>query len=78
MHAVSLSHSVTQWTLAHQYPLSMGFFQARTLQWVAVSYSRGSSPPRDQTYISCIGRQILYPCATTEILSYANAMEKKN
>ena len=28
--------------------------QARTLEWVAISYSRRSSPPRDQTCISCI------------------------
>ena len=37
-----------------------GIFQARILEWVAISYSRGSSPPRDQTCVSCIGRQILY------------------
>jgi len=28
-------------------------FQARILQWVAISFSRGSSLPRDQTRISC-------------------------
>ena len=28
------------------------------------SYSRGSSWPRDQTYISCIGRRVLYHCTT--------------
>ena len=26
----------------------------RTLEWVAISFSRGSSPPRDQTQVSCI------------------------
>ena len=26
-----------------------GIFQARILQWVAISFSRGSSPPRDGT-----------------------------
>ena len=36
-----------------------GISQARTLEWVAISYSRGSSP-RDQTWVSCIDRQILY------------------
>ena len=39
-----------------------GIFQARILEWVAISYSRGSSWPRDQTFISWIGRQILYHC----------------
>ena len=33
-----------------------GIFQARILEWVAVSYSRGSSQPRDQTCVSCTGR----------------------
>ena len=38
-------------------------FKAVLLEWVAISYSRGSSRPRDWTrisYISPIGRQILY------------------
>ena len=46
-----------------------GIFQARILEWVAISHSRGSSPTRDQTCISCvscIGKQILYHCATWE------------
>ena len=33
------------------------------MEWVATSFSRGSSLPRDQihiSYVSCIGRQILY------------------
>ena len=29
-------------------------FQARILQWVAISFSRVSSQPRDQTLVSCI------------------------
>ena len=28
--------------------------QARIPEWVAISFSRGSSPPRDRTWISCI------------------------
>ena len=31
-----------------------GIFQARILEWVAMSSSRGSSQPRDGTFISCI------------------------
>ena len=30
-----------------------GVSQARILDWVAISFSRGSSQPRDQTLISC-------------------------
>ena len=31
-----------------------GIFQVRILEWVAVSYFRGSSQPRDRTGVSCI------------------------
>ena len=40
-----------------------GILQARILEWVAISYSRGSSWPRERTRISCIsctGTRILY------------------
>ena len=40
---------VTPWTVAYQPTSSMGFFQARVLEWVAISFSRGSSQPRDRT-----------------------------
>ena len=33
---------VTLWTVAHQAPLSMGIFQARILEWVAMLSSRGA------------------------------------
>ena len=39
-----------------------GIFQARILEWAAISFSRGSSQPRDRTRVSCrvSCRQILY------------------
>ena len=37
-----------------------GILQARILEWVAISSSKGSSQPRDRTHVSCIGRRILY------------------
>ena len=43
-----------------------GILQARILEWVAIPFSRGSSQPRDLTHVSCVGRQILYHCATWE------------
>ena len=43
-----------------------GILQARILEWVALSFSRGSSQPRVQIQVSCTGRQILYHCATKE------------
>ena len=44
-----------------------GLPQARILEWVTISFSRGSSWPKDWTCISCIGRQILYHWATREV-----------
>ena len=46
-----------------------GISQAKILEWVAISFCRGSSQPRDQTQIPCvwgIGRWILYHCTTWE------------
>ena len=37
-----------------------GILQARILEWVAISSFRGSSQPRVQTQVSCIGRWIPY------------------
>ena len=48
-----------------------GIFQARILEQVAISYSKGSLWPRDWTQISCVfcfGRCILYHCALWEAL----------
>ena len=36
-----------------------GIFQARVLEWIAISFSRGSSQPRNQTQISCIAGRCL-------------------
>ena len=51
-----------------------GLFQARILEQVAISSSRGSSWPRDWTRVSCISscidRQILYHCAIWEAHDY--------
>ena len=40
-----------------------GILQSRILEWVVISFSRGSSQHRDQThisYVSCTGRQVPY------------------
>ena len=43
-------------TLDYRQPGSslLGILQARILEWVATPSSRVSSPPRDQTHISCV------------------------
>ena len=55
----------TPWTVAHQAPQSMEFSRQEywgekrekkkkgVLEWVAISFSRGSSQPKDQTRVSC-------------------------
>ena len=45
-----------------------GLLQARILEWVAVPFSRGSSPPKDQTHPKGLPncRQILYHWVTWE------------
>ena len=72
--ACVLSHSqlfVIPWTAVCWAPLSI-VFQARIMEWVAISYCRGYSRPRDRTCISCIsctGRLILYHYTSREDLS---------
>ena len=43
-----------------------GILQARILEWVAFSFSRGSSQPRDQTQVSCIAGRFFSSWATRE------------
>ena len=62
MHAQLVSRVqlfVTPWIVVQQAPLSMGFYQAIILEWVASFFSRGSYQPRNwihKSCISCIGR----------------------
>ena len=48
-----------------------GIFQARILEWVVISFSKGSSGPMDRTHVSYIGRQILHHWTTWEALCLA-------
>ena len=57
----SLSHVfATPWIVCSLPGSSIrGIFQARVLEWVSISFSRGSSQPRDQTWVSRIaGRHV--------------------
>ena len=38
-----------------------GILQERILEWVAISFSRGSSQPRDQNRVSCIAGRFFLP-----------------
>ena len=43
---------VTLWTIAHQAPIVHKIPQAGILEWVVISFSRGSYQPRDGTWVS--------------------------
>ena len=43
-----------------------GILQARILEWVAIPFSRGSSQPRDGTWVSCIAGRRFNLWATRE------------
>ena len=47
-----------------------GILQARILEWVAISFSRGFSPPRDWTWVSCIAGRFFTIWATRETNTY--------
>ena len=55
--SISCSVMLPLWVPMHCSPPGSSvheIFQARILEWVAISFSRGSSPPRDQTQVSHI------------------------
>ena len=45
-----------------------GILQASILEWVAISFCRRSSRPRDQTHVSYIAGGILYRCISSQLL----------
>ena len=49
-----------------------GISQARVLEWVAISFSRGSSPCRGGTRVSCIAGTFF----TTEPSGWGNPMDR--
>ena len=58
-----------------------GNSQARILGWIAISFSKGFSRPRDWAHASCIGRQILYHWANRgsfNISKWSEKNQKKN
>ena len=66
-HSVMSDYFATSYTIAPPCFSVHGISQARILEWVAISLSRGSSWPRDWTHISCVscsGRQIIYNWST--------------
>ena len=53
-----MSNSETPWTVACQTPLSIGVFQARILEWVAISYPQGFFPTDPGIKLTFIKRNV--------------------
>ena len=76
---ICLKVLVAQWYLTLCDPMDYsppgssvhGIVQARIVEWVAISYSRGPSWPRDQTQVSCIAGRFLTVRATREAPVFA-------
>ena len=51
-----------------------GISQARKLKWVAISFSRGSFQPRDQSYVSCIAGRFFAVWASREAPKASNTI----
>ena len=52
-----------------------GILQARVLEWVANSFSRGSSQLRDRTYISCIAGRFVTVWATRKTPQFSDILK---
>ena len=73
-HRVKCEMSVTQFCLTLCDPMDYsttgfsvyGILQARILEWVAVPFSKGSSQPRDQPWVSHIAGRFFTIWATRE------------
>ena len=71
----SVSHSILCLALCNPMDCSLpgssihGIVQARILEWVAIPFSRGSSWPRDRTWVSCTAGRFFTIWATREAFS---------
>ena len=70
---------VTLWTVCSPpFCFLYGIFQAGILEWVAISFSRGSSRPRNQTGVSCIAGGFFTNWAIREALIIAASKKSTN
>ena len=54
-----------------------GIFQARVLEWIAISFSRGSSRPRNRTRVSSIASRHFTVWATRDIKYYKDSLKDR-
>ena len=70
----SLNHVwlfVSPWTVARQASLSMEFSRQKYWEWIAISFSRGTSQPRDRTLGSGLLGKFFIIWATGDLESMA-------
>ena len=61
----------------HQAPPSMGFSRQEVLEWVAISFSRESSQPRDRTQVShIVDRHFTVSATCVQNLGWDYPLEK--
>ena len=75
-HSATSNSFMTPWAVAHRAPLSMGFPKQEILQWVAISFSRGPSQPRDQTRVSWIAGRFFAIWATRKPIIFISTKIK--
>ena len=56
----------------------MGILQARVLEWVAISFSRGSSWSRNQTRVPCFAGRFFTSWATAEALRWQRCVQVRS
>ena len=65
------------WTIALLGSSVHGIFWVRTLEWVVISFSKGSSQPKNRAHVSFTGRWIIYHWVTREVFtSYYSSVKR--
>ena len=64
---------MTPWTCSPAGSSVQGILQARMLEWVAVSSAKGSSQPKDQTWVSHIAGRFFIIWTIREVLLYCSS-----
>ena len=82
-HVCVLSHSTVSDSLCDSIDCNLpcssvhGIFHPRLLEWVAISSSRESSQPKDQIFVSCIGKADILPLNHLESPWYTSFQREK-
>ena len=59
-------------------PSVHGILQVRILEWVSILFSRGSSQPRDWTWVSCMSGRFFTIWAIREVHLFHNTVQRRS